>query len=76
MWSIIQCKDSIFVFLYFSSVQYLVFNTLECVSFLKLFTEVTEPSEIRLEAVVIKTQRAKITSVVQVKKTTVGCLRP
>lgn len=76
MWSIIQCKDSIFVFLYFSSVQYLVFNALGCAPFLKLFTEVTEPSEIRSEAVVIKTQRAKITSVVKVKKATVGCLRP
>lgn len=39
-------------------------------------TEVTEPSEIRSEAVVIKTQNAKITSVVKVKERTVGCRRP
>ncbi len=31
-------------------------------------TEVTEPSEIRSETVVIKTQNAKITSVVKVKE--------
>lgn len=42
----------------------------------KNVTEVTEPSEIGSETVVIKTQRAKITSAVKVKKATVGCRRP
>lgn len=38
-------------------------------------TDVTQCTEIRSETVVIKTQRAKITSVVNVKKTR-GCHRP